>query len=215
LAAAVALKLQGPDFVDLPEIKVQILIYPALQAFQFLSPAYIKYAGNSVPGLLNAERMSEFWLRYAYGHDYTKVDHFDLLAGKHLTSEWLNSKEAKYVDITILPEKLLQGYSAGPNPVKNETLSKFIKPVFFNPSFAPLMADDESIRRLPSTYMLTAEFDPLRDDGFYMVKRLQALNKKVEHRHFTGMDHGFLSVPSYQNALKAVEEICEYLNKEL
>ncbi|XP_048745738.2 arylacetamide deacetylase-like [Ostrea edulis] len=215
LAAAVALRLLGPDFVDLPKIKVQVLIYPALQAFQFLSPAYIKYAGNSVPGLLNAETMCEFWLRYAYGHDYIKTNHLDLLAGKHLTSEWLNSKEAKYLDITILPEKLRGSYSATPDSVKNETLSKLIKPVFFNPSFAPLMADDQSIRRLPNTYILTAEFDPLRDDGFYMTKRLQTMSKKVEHRHFTGMDHGFLSVPTYQNGLKAVVEICEYLNKEL
>jgi neutral cholesterol ester hydrolase 1 len=215
LATAVALKLQGPDFVDLPQIKVLVLIYPALQAFQFQSPAYIKYAGNSVPSVLNAEKMMEFWLMYAFGHDYNKVDHFDLLAGKHLTSEWLNLKEARYVDITILPEKLRQGYSAVPNSVKNETLSKFIKPVFLNPYYAPLMADDQSIRRLPSTYILTSEFDPLRDDGFFMLKRLQALNKKVEHRHFTGMDHAFIVVPTYQNRLKAVKEMCEYLNKEL
>ncbi|XP_061171638.1 arylacetamide deacetylase-like [Saccostrea echinata] len=216
LAAAVALRLLGPNFTHLPKIKVQVLIYPALQAFQFATPAYVKYAGTSVPGLLNSERMAEFWLRYAFGHEFLTVNHLDLLAGRHLTSEWLASEEARHVNIQNLPQELRVGdFSATSNTEKNVTLSNFIKPVFLNPSFAPLMADDRSVGQLPSTYILTAEFDPLRDDGFYMTKRLQTMKKKVEHRHFTGMDHGFLSIQNYKNSLKAVEEICEYLNKEL
>ncbi|XP_062567797.1 arylacetamide deacetylase-like [Saccostrea cucullata] len=216
LAAAVALRMLGPNFTDHPKIKVQVLIYPALQAFQFSTPSYIKYAGTSVPSIINSERMVEYWLRYAFGHQFLTVNHFDLLAGKHLTSDWLDSKEAKNVDIQNLPQKLQVGdFSATSNTDKNVTLANFIKPVFLNPSFAPLMADDRSVSQLPSTYILTAEFDPLRDDGFYMTKRLQAMKKKVEHRHFIGMDHGFLSIQNYKNGLKAVEEICEYLNKEL
>lgn len=215
LAAVVSQALTGPDFTDLPKLKVQVLIYPALQAFQFRSPAYVKYAGFSVPGLLNAERMSEFWLRYAYGHDYLKVNNLDLLAGKHLTEEWLNSKEASYVDIKHLPQKLLEGYTTSANSVPNVTLSNFVKPVFLNPLFSPLLADDEKIKGCPTTYMLTAEFDPLRDDGFYMTRRLREMNIAVEHRHYTGMDHGFISIFSYQNSAKAVTEICKYLDKLL
>lgn len=215
MAAVVSQALTGPDFTDLPKFKVQVLIYPALQAFQFRSPAYVKYAGFSVPGLLNAERMSEFWLRYAYGHGYLKVNNLDLLAGKHLTEEWLNSKEASYVDIKHLPQKLREGYTASANSVRNATLSNFVKPVFLNPLFSPLLADDEKIRGSPNTYMLTAEFDPLRDDGFYMTSRLQEMNVAVEHRHYTGMDHGFLNIFSYQNSAKGVTEICNYLDKSL
>lgn len=215
LAAVVSQALTGPDFTDLPKLKVQVLIYPALQAFQFRSPAYVKYAGFSVPGLLNAERMSEFWLRYAYGHGYLKVNNLDLLAGKHLTEEWLNSKEASYVDIKHLPQKLREGYTASANSVRNATLSNFVKPVFLNPLFSPLLADDEKIRGSPNTYMLTAEFDPLRDDGFYMTSRLREMNVAVEHRHYTGMDHGFLNIFSYQNSAKGVTEICNYLDKSL
>lgn len=214
LAAAVTHMLSSLHSPDLPKLKVQVLIYPAMQAFQFQSPAYIKYTGSSVPSLLNSERMSEFWLRYAFGHDFTKVNHMDLLSGKHLTVDWLKSKEARYVDFKNLPPEF-RGDSTLPNEVKNDTLSRLLKPVFLDHRFSPLLADDETTRKSPDTYLLTAEFDPLRDDGFYLAARLRELGVRVEHRHYTGMDHGFVSISLYKNSMNAVGEICDYLHKAL
>lgn len=62
-----------------------------------------------------------------------------------------------------------------------------------NPYFAPLLAEDLSGQ--PRTLILTAEFDPLRDEGEAYGKRLQQAG--VEARVIRIVDglHGFFSLP--------------------
>lgn len=45
-------------------------------------------------------------------------------------------------------------------------------PFLINPDFAPLMSSDLS--GLPSTLVITCEFDVLRDDGVIYARRLKA-----------------------------------------
>lgn len=44
----------------------------------------------------------------------------------------------------------------------------------------------------PRTFVVTAEHDPLRDEGTALVGALTAAGISVEHRHFPAMCHGFL-----------------------
>ena len=60
-----------------------------------------------------------------------------------------------------------------------------------NPFASPLRADDLS--GLPSATVVTAGFDPLRDEGAAYADRLAADSVSVTHRHYERMCHGFLS----------------------
>lgn len=58
------------------------------------------------------------------------------------------------------------------------------------PYLYPLTAEDLS--GLPSTLILTAEFDPLRDESIEYAKRLADAGAPVEHVHVSDQMHGFL-----------------------
>lgn len=61
-----------------------------------------------------------------------------------------------------------------------------------NPYFAPLMTKDFS--RLPRTLILTAQFDPLRDEGEDYGKKLLDAGNDVEMYRIDGAFHGFFAL---------------------
>ena len=63
-----------------------------------------------------------------------------------------------------------------------------------NPYFAPLLMQDLS--RQPRTLLITAEYDPLRDEGEAYAKALEKAGNTVYCVRLTDALHGFLSLPS-------------------
>src|SRR6056297_839407 len=61
-----------------------------------------------------------------------------------------------------------------------------------NPFAVPLRAGD--LGGLPPATVVTAGFDPLRDDGAALAERFEAEGTPVEHRHYPAMAHGFCSL---------------------
>jgi acetyl esterase len=59
-----------------------------------------------------------------------------------------------------------------------------------DPYLFPLSAPDLSA--LPPAFVMTAEFDPLRDEGIAYAERLAAAGNVVEHVHAADQMHGFL-----------------------
>ena len=75
-----------------------------------------------------------------------------------------------------------------------------------NPYASPLRAP--SLSGLPPAYVVTAEHDPLRDEGFAYADRLRAARVPVDHRHFGSQIHAFFTFTGVlDDADKAVAEV--------
>lgn len=83
---------------------------------------------------------------------------------------------------------------------------------FFNPYFAPLLAEDLSDQ--PKTLIITAEFCPLRDEGEEYGRRLRAAGNYAEIFRLHDALHGFLSLPCrYKHVKQTYKLISRFLNR--
>ena len=79
---------------------------------------------------------------------------------------------------------------------------------------SPLLADDLS--NLPAALVMTAEFDPLRDEGEAYARRLQAAGVACECVRYAGFIHGFFSQTRTIPAVRAaMDKACSALREAL
>ncbi|PKU31278.1 hypothetical protein llap_18418 [Limosa lapponica baueri] len=164
LAAAVSQTLAGRS--DLPKLRAQILIYPGLQALDFNLPSYQQNRG--VP-LLFRERAAFFALQYLNG-DALHMQ--EVLEGSHIPPD-MRLKYRKWVSPDNIPEKFKV---RGVKPLRpTDFIAEVYETVkrFCEPNLCPLLAEDAVVHQLPESFILTCEYDVLRDDGLLYKKRLE------------------------------------------
>ncbi|KAJ8313453.1 hypothetical protein KUTeg_008994 [Tegillarca granosa] len=209
LAAAVTLKLSKDADPNIKP-KAQVLIYPALQALDLNLPSYRRYNDDGGPFILAKPMMTKFWLYYGEGN-LKLLQQF--LENNQLISEIKNTKFYSYIDRKQLPEKYLTEEDKSPFSTNgNKELFDRVSKWLLDPYFAPLLATNEDLKKLPPTYILTAEYDPLRDDGFLLTSRLRSLNKEVVHSHFDGVQHAFVAFTFLESCGRAVDDITKFLD---
>lgn len=89
-----------------------------------------------------------------------------------------------------------------------------------NPYVSPLRASDEELKGLPAALVVTAQNDPLRDEGEAYARRLEAAGVAVAAVRYNGTIHDFVllnalrHVPSTETALDQISQgIREHLTK--
>ncbi|XP_052547581.1 arylacetamide deacetylase-like 4 [Tympanuchus pallidicinctus] len=209
LTAAVAQALVNRK--DVPKLRAQILIYPFLQAADFNLPSYQQNA--KIPVLIR-ERTLVLGLKYL-NKDLSAVN--VLLEGSHI-SQKRRQKYQKWLSADNIPHEFkMRGYTPpGPPPPYSEEIYKLAKP-FLEPLFSPLLCEDSVIAQLPETFILTCEYDVLRDDGLLYKKRLEDHGIKVTLCHLEEGFHGtiflaaYSKVATFQSGIKGLEKITKFL----
>jgi acetyl esterase len=80
-----------------------------------------------------------------------------------------------------------------------------------DPLAAPALCDDLS--GLPEAIVVTAEYDPLRDEAESYARRLAGAGVATISRRFTGVFHGFLNLLSLQRTQQALQFVADCLRE--
>ncbi|XP_053508025.1 arylacetamide deacetylase [Ictalurus furcatus] len=180
LAAAVTQQMQlEPN--QLVKLKVQALIYPVMQALDLNTPSYQQ---NQHMPILPRTLMVRFWSEY-----FTSDKSFltAMLANNHNSAESIAL--LKFANWSVfLPEPYRRAYSYSGLSISTNKPSVSL----VDPRASPLLVPDSVLRRLPKTYVVTCEYDVLRDDGMMYVTRLRLAGVHVTHEHYREGFHGLV-----------------------
>ncbi|CAM4575657.1 unnamed protein product [Lepidochelys kempii] len=198
---------------DLPKIRAQVLIYPGLQGLDFYLPSYQQ--NRSVPFLFQ-DRIAYFCLRYL-NKDTSVVE--DVLKSSHVPED-MKLKYKKWISADNIPEEFkIRGYKPQKLPsYKYKHDVHEVTKQMLEVMFSPLLAEDAIVCQLPESYILTCEFDVLRDDGLLYKKRLEDNGVRVSWYHNEDGFHGVLAffgfgIFSFPSAKKILDNTVNFIKK--
>uniref|UniRef100_A0A7M4ESI1 Neutral cholesterol ester hydrolase 1 n=2 Tax=Crocodylus porosus TaxID=8502 RepID=A0A7M4ESI1_CROPO len=213
LAAAVCQQLSRDTSVT-NKPKLQALIYPVLQAFDFNTPSYRQ---NMNMPVLPRFVMIKFWIDYFNGNpdfahsmvinNHTALDVSQAVPYKgHLN--WSS----------LLPSVFKKNYKPVIQTTGKAEILREI-PELLDIRASPLLAEKEILQLQPKTYILTCENDVLRDDGVMYAKRLENAGVEVTLDHFEDCFHGcmiFTVWPTdFSAGLRTRESYIKWLDQNL
>lgn len=165
--------------------KLQALIYPVLQAFDFNTPSYQQ---NMNMPVLPRYVMINYWIDYFNGnydlaHSLLINNHTALDVGQAL------SFRGRLNWTSLLPSSFKKNYKPVIQTTGKAEIIQQI-PALLDVRAVPLLAENETLQLQPKTYILTCENDVLRDDGVMYAKRLEKAGVEVTLDHFDDCFHG-------------------------
>lgn len=172
--------------------KIQVLIYPILQFFDFTLPAYRTNMPKRILGQISHENFLNF-IHYLTGHEAED----SVFNNGHTTQSQKDSKFSKHVNVDYLPTKYKNHYRQS-TYLTNDTKDSYkrVRDILLSKEMSPLLVeDDHLIKYTPhNTILITAEMDILRDDGFIYAGRLNKLGLNIEHQHYQNLFHGIFGL---------------------
>ena len=115
---------------------------------------------------------------------------------------------------SLLPEKFKKGHFYNSPTYGNSKLAKKY-PGFLDVRVAPLLADDNKLCNLPLTYVITCQYDILRDDGIMYITRLQNAGVRVTHNHIEDGFHGALVYRGFKIGYRIENQYMSWLSENL
>ncbi|KAM4015736.1 arylacetamide deacetylase-like 4 [Anomaloglossus baeobatrachus] len=201
LTAAVCQALVGRS--DLPKPLAQVMIYPMVQMADFNTPSYQQ---NKMVPLVFRDDALYYLITYIGGDPSLSKE---MIKGSHVPPEirqklsrWLSSEEFKD-----------KGYKPHIMAPFNKDIYVKVKKALDLPC-SPLFSDDAVIRQLPQAYILTCEFDVLRDDGLLYKKRLEDNGVPVTWYHVKDGFHGVVGFFDKSDVLSgklAMDNVITYI----
>lgn len=192
--------------------KIQVLINPPTQYFNMLLPSMIKYA--SIESFMPRSRMILWHL--GIGHVQTYQEDF-LIKNYHtlLIDENFRKKLKSYMDVSLIPEAYRTGSDyydnynklddlVYPNKIKNQEKNieenfEFLLKQLFNIDISPGLADDEILRKQPTTFMIISEQDTRKDEGLIYAQRLSNNGVEVDIALYDNVFHTSFFYPEETN----------------
>ena len=184
MAATVAIYLR--DQTSLTPVKAQVLIYGAFQfCTQSLPMTKLRMEEDSFANTRLAFILGLWWNL----NESQKV----LLKSGKFTTPQLATKCKRLVDLSLLPEALIQDGYAPDDHVAEQTNDDVIRlsGIISDPRVSPLLVED--LGDLPESLVVTVQWDSLRDEGIIYGKRLQQAGNAVTWQHFPRTFHGVLN----------------------
>ncbi|XP_008848172.1 arylacetamide deacetylase-like 4 isoform X2 [Nannospalax galili] len=194
---------------SLPQIRAQVLISPITQAINFNLPSHQQY--RNIP-FLTRDLMSTCICKYLVIDPSWREA---MLKGVCIPPDvW--KKYRKWLSSDNIPQRFksqdLQPELVGPFSEAAYLETKHI----WNTEVSPLLADDKTIAQLPEAFMVSFEYDVLRDDALLYKKRLEDQGVPVSWYHVEDGFHGcmilFDKKPfSFSCSLKALNAVVSYI----
>lgn len=192
----------------LPSLRFQVLVYPAVQMFDFNTQSYNNFTETA---WLNKELMVFMWLTYL-GFPELQQQSAEFAVNNHTSRRLKESKYGSYLKHKKVSESAM-GTSDG-----NDTLSAKIESIVLDPYFSPLMAPDLS--KVPPAYLILAQNDVLRDDGLLFAERLRDAGVKTDVDFHKTMAHGFFTISpvkalTFTASFESIDRLAEYVKDNL
>ncbi|XP_072032798.1 neutral cholesterol ester hydrolase 1-like [Amphiura filiformis] len=187
LAAAVTQRLTfDGQYKDLPKLRAHVLMYPVLQMFDLKTPSY-QQNGPYRTLILSPVWIAQMFSNYIVGNETLAPI---LINNEHIAPYARTSTPySKFVSHDLIPEEFKKENYAPPDiNLGYDHVYNEIKDIVLNPDFAPLMRP--ILEGLPEAYIVTCQFDILRDDGILYAKRLEKQNVKTTLRNYKTGFHG-------------------------
>ncbi|XP_051555012.1 neutral cholesterol ester hydrolase 1-like isoform X1 [Myxocyprinus asiaticus] len=213
LAAAVAQRI-GIDDSTSVKFKLQVLIYPVLQALDFNTASYQQ--NQNVP-ILYRTLMARFWLEYLGANP--DLIH-SIITNNHTAQDqnYVSLSLSKLDWTILLSKRMIKQYKPVFPVTGSPSILKEV-PALLDARAAPLLAEEEVLRMAPHAYVLTCEHDVLRDDGIMYARRLELAGVSVTNDHYEDGFHGCVSFafwPSYFSVgIRAVQNYIAWLDDNL
>lgn len=200
---------QSKSHVVLPPLKLQILLFPALQAVNLSTPSYVLnrqhpvvskkqevyYKATHLLGLEASRNRSLLDALYVSNHT-TRATRERWASVFDALDEWVGSDalpEEDVLNATRLRADQREEHPEGDPVLERELLEKFA-----SPEASPLLV--ESLDGVPDAYVATTGHDLLRDEGLLYVARLRksrgidpTRSIRVHHQHYANKYHAYLN----------------------